>query len=371
MRLGELAERIGGVLHGDPEIEITGVAGIREAGAGDLTFIAGPRYEADAATTGAAAIVVGANHRRFARPVIEHPDPVGAFFMAVSLLRPPLAAPHPGIHPTAVIGPGVKLGTAVAVGAQAVVEPEAEIGDESIVGDLVHVGAKTKIGRGTRLYPQVVIREECVLGDRVIVHSGTVIGSDGFGFRREGSRHVKIPQVGRVVIGDDVEIGAGCAIDRGTIGDTVIGRGSKLDNLVHIGHNVRIGEDALLIAQVGIGGSTLVGSRVTLAGQVGIVGHIEIGADSQIGAQAGVIGSLPAGGRYWGTPATALTAAKRTHAAMRRAPELLRTVAALERRLAALETRVRAANADASPPARTSAVPPHAQAPPAPPSEDP
>ncbi len=336
MRLDDLAARIGGVLNGDPAVEVTGVAGIREAGPGDLTFLADPRYEEAAAATRAAAILVAADHRPFARPVIEHPDPLRAFFSAAALLHPPPPPPPPGIHPTAVIGPGVRLGDRVSVGPHAVLEAGAEVGDRTIVSALVYVGRGVCIGTDGLIYPQVVLREECVLGDRVIVHSGSVIGSDGYGFRREGDRHIKVPQIGRVVIGDDVEIGASCAIDRGTLGDTVIERGTKFDNLVHVGHNVRIGADSLVIAQVGIGGSAVIGQGVILAGQAGIAGHVVIGDGAQIGGQAGVIASVPPGEQLWGTPAMPLHQSKRVYAAIRRTPEILREIAALKAQVAAL-----------------------------------
>jgi UDP-3-O-[3-hydroxymyristoyl] glucosamine N-acyltransferase len=208
------------------------------------------------------------------------------------------------------------------------------------VGALCYVGRGTVIGSGCQLHPGVIVREDCRLGDRVIVHSGTVIGSDGFGFAWDGGCHRKIPQAGGVVIEDDVEIGAGCAIDRGTVGDTRIGRGSRFDNLVHIGHNVQIGENSLLIAQVGIGGSTRVGKQVILAGQVGIVGHVEIGDGVQIGAQAGVISSIPAGTKVWGYPAMPLQQSKRVYASIKRTPELIREVKELSERLAQLEARL-------------------------------
>jgi UDP-3-O-[3-hydroxymyristoyl] glucosamine N-acyltransferase len=337
MRLGELAAKIGGVLHGDPDVEITGVAGVRDAGTGDLTFLADPRYEGAAAKTRAAAILVAANHRSFALPVIEHADPYRAFLAAVALLRPvPPQAPA-GVHPTAVIGPGVRLGPEVSVGPHAVIEGEAEIGHDAVIGAGVFIGRRARVGAATMLFPKVVIREECVLGERVIIHSGTVIGSDGFGFLRDGPRLVKVPQRGRVVIGDDVEIGACCAIDRGTVGETVVGRGTKFDNLVHVGHNVRIGEDSIVVAQVGISGSATIGRNVVIAGQAGINGHIEIGDGAQVGAQSGVVGSLKPGARVWGTPALPYPRSKRVYAALRRAPELLRLVAELEKRVASLE----------------------------------
>lgn len=337
MQLGELAKRLGGVLKGDPEVEITGVAGVQEATAGDLTFLANPRYEAAARKTRAGAILVGTNHRELATATIEIGDPYRAFLKAVSILRPPAPRAAAGVHPTAELGPGVELGAGVAIGAHAVIEAGVVIGEQSIIGPLTFIGRGSRIGSQVHLYPGVFIRDECALGDRVIVHSGSVIGSDGFGFLWDGAQHVKVPQVGRVVIEDDVEIGAGCAIDRGTVGETRIGRGTKFDNLVHIGHNVRIGDHSIVVAQVGIGGSTVIGRGVTLAGQVGIVGHVEIGDGAQIGAQAGVIGSVAAGSRIWGSPSMPLAQSKRVYAALKRTPELLREVHDLKKRLAELE----------------------------------
>lgn len=337
MQLGELAKRLGGVLKGDPEVEITGVAGVQEATEGDLTFLANPRYETAAKKTRAAAILVGTNHREFKTATIEIGDPYRAFLEAVRILRPPSPRPAAGIDPTAEIGPGVELAAGVSIGAHAVVESGVVIGEQTVIGPLTFIGRGSRIGREAHLYPGVFIREECTLGDRVVVHSGSVIGSDGFGFLWDGAQHVKVPQVGRVVIEDDVEIGAGCAIDRGTVGETRIGCGSKFDNLVHIGHNVRIGDHSIVVAQVGIGGSTIIGRGVTLAGQVGIVGHIEIGDGAQVGAQAGVISSVPAGSRIWGTPSMPLGQSKRVYASLKRTPELLREVHALRKRLAELE----------------------------------
>jgi UDP-3-O-[3-hydroxymyristoyl] glucosamine N-acyltransferase len=318
-------------------VEITGVAGVQEAREGDLTFLASPRYEAAARETRAGAILVGANHREFRTATIEIGDPYRAFLEAVKILRPPSPRAAAGVHPTAVIGAGVELADGVSIGAHAVLESGAVIGAQTVIGPLTFIGRGARIGSEAHLYPGVFIREECTLGDRVVVHSGSVIGSDGFGFLWDGAQHVKVPQVGRVVIEDDVEIGAGCAIDRGMVGETHIGRGTKFDNLVHIGHNVRIGENSIVVAQVGIGGSTIVGRGVTLAGQVGIVGHVEIGDGVQIGAQAGVIGSVPAGSRIWGTPSMPLGQSKRVYAAQKRAPELLREVHDLKKRLVELE----------------------------------
>jgi UDP-3-O-[3-hydroxymyristoyl] glucosamine N-acyltransferase len=344
VRVGELAERLGGTLDGDPEVEITGVAGIREAAPGDLTFLANPRYAAHVRETRASALLLGngpaGNHLGISIPRILVDDPYQAFIAAARLFRPPSPPPPPGVHPTAVVAPDVVLGEGVSVGPQAVIDAGARIGERTIVGALVHVGRETAVGRACHLHPGVVVRETCTLGDHVIVHAGTVIGADGFGFAWDGSSHRKIPQTGVVVIDDDVEIGAGCAIDRGTVGETRIGRGCRLDNLVHIGHNVQIGEHTLIIAQVGIGGSTRVGEHVTLAGQVGIVGHVEIGDGVQIGAQAGVTNSIPAGSRVWGYPAMPLAQSKRVYASIKRTPELLRTVKTLAARVEELEARL-------------------------------
>jgi len=346
VRLGELAHRLGGCLHGDPEVEITGVAGIREAGEGDLTFLANPRFEREAEHTRAAAILVAANHQRLSRPVIELANPYLGFLEAVKMLRPAVPPIPSGVHPSAILGFGVKLGASVSIGAHTVIEAGVSIGDRTVISPLVYVGRGSRIGADGLVYPGVVIREDCALGDRIIVHSGSVIGADGFGFLPDGQQHVKIPQVGRVVVEDDVEIGACCAIDRGTVAETRIGRGTKFDNLVHIGHNVRIDEGSLLIAQVGIGGSTVIGRGVTLAGQVGIVGHVEIGDGAQVGAQAGVISSVPAGSRVWSTPAMPLAQSKRVSAAIKRTPGLLREVASLKRRVAELEGRLGVGGAD-------------------------
>jgi UDP-3-O-[3-hydroxymyristoyl] glucosamine N-acyltransferase len=204
----------------------------------------------------------------------------------------------------------------------------------------VTVGAGVRIGMGCRIFPQVVLRDGVLLGDRVIVHSGTVIGADGFGFARQDQRYVKIPQIGRVVIEDDVEIGANVAIDRATLGETRIGRGTKIDNLVQIGHNVRVGADTVIVGQVGISGSARIGSRVTLAGQVGVVDHVEIGDDTVVGAQAGVTKDIPPGSIMLGSPAVVHGEFKRQVAAIARVPEMRKILRALEQRLGALEARL-------------------------------
>jgi UDP-3-O-[3-hydroxymyristoyl] glucosamine N-acyltransferase len=337
VRLADLAERLGGVLIGDSEAVITGVAGIREASEGDLTFLASPRYAVYADQTKATAILVANGARGINKPVIQIDDPYAAFLEAAKLFRPVAEELRPGVHPTAVIGSGVRLGEGVSIGAQVVIESGAAVGDGTAIAALCYLGNGSRVGARGSIHAGVLIGERCILGDDVVVHAGTVIGSDGFGFAWNGQGHRKIPQVGAVVIEDDVEIGANCAIDRGTVGDTRVGRGSRLDNLVHVGHNVQVGEHSLLIAQVGIGGSTRIGKQVTLAGQVGIVGHVEIGDGTQIGAQAGVIHSVPPGSRVWGYPAMPLAQSKRVYASIKRTPQLLKQVRDLEQRLENLE----------------------------------
>jgi UDP-3-O-[3-hydroxymyristoyl] glucosamine N-acyltransferase len=342
-RLGDLAAELDGVLEGDPDIEITGVSGIREAEPGDLTFLADMRQAPLLERTRASAVLVaGARPAPDFRPTIAVSDPYASLLEVAVRFCAPAPAAEPGIHPTAVIGPGVRLAPEVVVGAHAVIEAAAEIGAGSVIRPLTFIGHHAEIGAGCHLGPSVVIQAECVLGDRVVVHPGTVIGSDGFGFRFAGGAHQKIPQLGRVVIEDDVEIGAGCTIDRGTFSETRIGRGTKFDNQVHVGHNVRIGAHSILVAQVGVGGSTTIGHHVVIAGQAGLADHIEIGDEVQIGGKSGVISSVPAKSRIWGYPSLPVEEAKRVFVALRRAPDAQRRIAELERRIEELAAQVAA-----------------------------
>jgi UDP-3-O-[3-hydroxymyristoyl] glucosamine N-acyltransferase len=245
--------------------------------------------------------------------------------------------PEPGTHPSAIVAPDAFIAADASIGPYVVIESGASIGARTVLGAGCYVGAGARLGEEVLLYPRVTVREECVLGDRVIVHSGTVIGSDGFGFVRDGDVYRKLPQIGTVEIGDDVEIGANVTIDRATTGATRVGAGSKIDNLVQIAHNVQIGKSCIIVAQVGISGSTVLGDHVVLAGQVGVVGHIEIGDGATVGAQSGVSKSVKAGERMFGTPAMPLRQAKRIEASIRNLPELIQTVRALKRRVEELE----------------------------------
>lgn len=331
MRLDALARALGCTLEGDGSAEVTGAAPIETAGPGDLTFLHHPRYQPHLTTTRAAAVILAPGAGRPPCPALRHENPYFAFAAALRLLFP--EGPRwSGVHPQAAVAPTVRLGAGVAVGAFAVIEDGAAVGEETQVGPQVYIGRGSRIGRACLLYPQVVIREGVEVGDRVIVHSGAVVGGDGFGYARDarGTFH-KVPQVGRVIIEDDVELGANVTVDRATLGVTRIGRGTKIDNLVQIAHNVVVGADTVIVAQAGIAGSTQVGRQVTIAGQAGLVGHLRIGDRCVIGSQAGVAEDLPAGTMVLGTPALPHMVAKRIFAAWARLPDLLRRVRDLER----------------------------------------
>lgn len=340
MKLRELAERLGCDLLGDGEIDIRGVAVIEEARSGDLSFVAHPRYFPHLQTSQASAFILPTDAPACEKPSLRTPNPYLTLASALSLFFPPERV-TPGVHPSAFIAKAVSLEGEVAIGPFSVLEEGVAVGQGSIIGPLVHIGRGSRIGQHCRLHPHVVIREGVVLKDRVIVHSGAVIGSDGFGYvKDQQGRYVKIPQVGGVLIEDDVEIGANVTIDRATIGWTLVKRGTKIDNLVQIAHNVVVGEDCIIVAQVGIAGSVVIGDRARLAGQVGVTDHVEIGHDVTVGAQSGVTKSLPPGVTVLGSPAIPHMDLKRIISSMGRMPKLLRDVRALEERIRRLEERV-------------------------------
>lgn len=335
--LREIAEFIKGKLQGDPDTLIFGVSGIKEAKEGEITFLANPKYITYLDKTHASAVIVPYDIESINKPVICVENPSLAFAKVISLFVSSTGKHPQGIHPTAVVGKNVKLGKDVCIGAYVVIEDEAEIGDRTVIYPCCYIGYQTKIGKDTLIYSNVSIRERITIGDRVIIHSGTVIGSDGFGFATVEGVHHKIPQIGTVEIGDDVEIGANVTIDRARFDKTVIGKGTKIDNLVHIAHNVIIGENCIIVAQVGISGSTTIGKNVTLAGQVGIVGHISIGDNSIVMAQSGVTKSFPQNSILWGSPAKSADLAKRINACVQNLPRLYKKVSELEKRLMQLE----------------------------------
>ncbi len=305
MKLSELAERLGGVLEGDESIEITAVAGLKEAGKGDLSFLANPKYAAQVSATAASAVIVPNEWDRPAKCAlirVENSDE--SFAIAAELFYEQVPAPMPGVHPTACVAASVQLGDGVSIGAHCTIEEGVVIGAHTVIQPNCVIGYKTTIGENCLLYSLVSTREFTEIGDRVIIHNGAVVGSDGFGYavQKDGSR-TKIPQIGKVVIEDDVEIGANVAIDRARFGKTKIGKGTKIDNLVQIAHNVVIGEHSVMCGQVGISGSSTIGSRVILAGQAGLAGHLEVGDGAIVGAQAGVMKDVEPKAFVIGSPA--------------------------------------------------------------------
>jgi len=312
--LKEIAEFVGGEVVGDAGTVITGVSGIKEAQGGDITFVANPRYLPLLEKTRASAAVVSYEVEAAACALIRAENPSLAFAKIVSLAAPGEPAHFKGVHPTAVLGKSVSLGKNVSLGAYVVIEDNVKIGDNSVIYPGSFIGHHAEIGSNGLIYPNVSIRERVIIGDRVIVHSGTVIGSDGFGFVSIKGLHQKIPQIGTVQIGDDVEIGANVTIDRARFDKTVISSGTKIDNLVQIAHNVVIGENSIVVAQAGISGSTRIGKAVTIAGQAGLVGHIEIGDGAVLAAQAGVTKSVPPNTMVSGYPARQHEQAKKVNA---------------------------------------------------------
>jgi UDP-3-O-[3-hydroxymyristoyl] glucosamine N-acyltransferase len=335
--LSELAAELGGEVIGDGSIVIRGVAGIREAMPGDLTFLANSRYDAHLNETSASAVICSRERCEASLPLLVVENPYLAFQRAVRIFRPDHYRPAPGVHASAVIGPDVALGREVSIGPYCVLEAGARVGDRAVLMSGCYLGHQASIGEDSYLYPRVVVREECVVGARCTLHPGVVVGSDGFGFAFDDGRYHKVPQVGNVVIGDDVEIGANTTIDRATTHSTRIGDGSKIDNLVQIGHNVVVGRHCIVVAQVGISGSTELEDYVTLGGQAGLVGHIRIGKGAMVGAQSGVTKSVPAETVVTGYPATQHTLWKRLQALIHRLPDLAQRSRDLEERVTSLE----------------------------------
>ena len=327
--LGDIATRLGGRVHGDADRRIAGIQPLDRAGPDDLSFISHPRYRKAADASRAAALLVGSDDRVPGRNLIVVDNPYAALATAMGLFFES-APPEPGISPQAVLGEDTRCGTDVSIGPFAVLGRRCRVADRVVIMPHVVLGDDVSIGVDSVLHPGVVVYSESMLGERVTVHAGSVIGSDGFGYAETGGRRTKILQVGNVVIEDDVEIGACTTIDRGTFGSTVVGRGTKIDNLVQIAHNVVIGEDSVLVAQAGIAGSTTLGSRVILAGQSGAAGHLTLGERTVVGAKSAVLQDLPPGSFVIGHPAVDHREWKKGRAAARRLPELLRRLTRLE-----------------------------------------
>ena len=337
--LKDINELIDGELLGDGEIEITGVSGIKEARKQEITFVANSRYLSEIEHTQASAIIVGQDIPYKGKPLIRVANPYFAFVKVLELFAWRKRKTAYGIHETAILGDNVQIGDMVSIQAYTYIGDNVQIGDGTIISPFVYIGDDTKIGSETLVYPNVTIREDIEIGDRVILHSGVVIGSDGFGFASVSDRHHKIPQIGTVIIEADVEIGANTTVDRATMtnGATIVKRGTKLDNLIQIAHNVVIGEDCCIAAQTGIAGSTELKDRVTMAGHSGAVGHITIGEDSTVFAKSAVTKDLPAGSYVSGFPAENHAHQLRIQASLRRMPEMLQAFARLQERVARLE----------------------------------
>ena len=298
--LAEIASRLGGRVAGDPQVLIRQVGTLERAAEGQIAFFGNPRFRGQLAATGAAAVILAPDAEGLTpkpRIVCENPY---AYFARVSQLLNPPAGFVPGIDPAARVAPGARVSRSARIEACAVVEEGAEIGERSWIAAGCHVGQDAAIGEGCRLYPSVVVYARCRVGARAIIHSGAVIGADGFGFAREANRWVKIPQIGRVRIGDDVEIGANTTIDRGTMDDTVIGDGVKIDNQVQIGHNCRVGAHTVIAGCVGIAGSCVIGERCIIAGAAMLLGHLSICDDAHVSVGTLVSHSIRKPGTYTG-----------------------------------------------------------------------
>jgi UDP-3-O-[3-hydroxymyristoyl] glucosamine N-acyltransferase len=338
--LGEIAKYLDGEAVGDLNLTIAGLAGIKEAQEGDLTFLANSKYLSLVKETRAAAIIVPRDIVINGIAQIRTDNPSLAFAKAVSLFLPDQKHPIKGIHQTAVIAPGAHLGHNVAIGPYTIVESEAVIGDHTLIYGGCYIGQQTSIGANSLIYPNVVIRERVTIGNQVIIHSGAVIGCDGFGFVNNNGIHEKIPQLGTVCIEDDVEIGANVTIDRARFDKTFIGSGTKIDNLVQIAHNVKIGQHCIIVAQVGISGSSTLQDRVVLAGQVGVAGHLTIGEGAVVASQSGVPNDIPPYTTVWGYPAKPHMHAKRVNACVQHLPEYVKIIRDLKSRVAELERKL-------------------------------
>jgi len=339
--LSEIAKLVDGEVVGNSDIVITGVSGIREAKEGDITFAANSKYNHLIKETNASAIITSKDIIDAPKPIVRTENPSLAFAKVVSLVTP-IKIKHPkGIHPSAILADNVKLGKNIAVGAHTILEDGVEIGDNTIIYGSCYIGFDTKIGKDCLIYANVSIRERIEIGNRVIINNGTVIGSDGFGYVKVDGVHQRIPQVGTVLIEDDVDIGANVAIDRARFDKTIIGKGTKIDNLVQIAHNVIIGENSIIVAQTGISGSSTIGKNVILAGQSGVVGHISIGDNVTVGAQSGVTKSVPPNMTVSGYPAKPHDTAKRVNACIQKLPQLFKSFLELKKKIEDLESKLK------------------------------
>jgi UDP-3-O-[3-hydroxymyristoyl] glucosamine N-acyltransferase len=329
----QLAEWVRGEVLGDGDLPISNARTLAEAQPGDITFVEHDKHLSAWHSSRASAAIVPASVPVNGRPIIRVADPLMAFVSIVQQLRGRPATAGPSISPAAQIHPTARLGPNVTVGPFAVVGEGTEIGANCTLHPGVIVGRFCKLGGDVTLHPHVVLYDDCVLGNRITVHAGAVIGADGFGYRAQKGRHVKVPQLGWVEIEDDVEIGAGSTIDRGTFGPTRIGTGTKIDNLVMIGHNCQIGKHNVLCSQVGIAGSCTTGDYVVMAGQVGVADHLTIGDRATLMAKSGIAGNVPAGAQVLGTPAMPHRHQAKIRVGLEKLPELRKDVARIKNHL--------------------------------------
>jgi len=338
LSLAEIARHVQGrLVGGDPAAVVTGVAPADQAGPSDVTLATSARYWEEIGERPVGAVVVPVGGAVPGRPCIEVADPRGAFDALMELFAPAPWLPEPGVHPTATVAATASLGPDVRVGARAYIGERTRLGRGSIVFPGAVIADDVTVGEGCIIHANAVIRERVRIGNRVVIGAGTVIGSEGFGFTTHDGRHRRRPQIGTVVIEDDVEVGANVCIDRASCGATVVGHGAKIDNLVQIAHNVRIGPHAIVVGQAGIAGSARIGARAILAGQAGIRDHVRVGEEAVVAARAMVIDDVPPRARVAGEPAMPHAQALRVWAASRRLPELMQQLRELERRVARLE----------------------------------
>lgn len=345
MNIDEIAKQLGCQLDGDANLDITGVAGIEEAQAGDLTFLANRKYRPLLENSRAAAVLIARDAGAVPMAALRSSNPYLDFARAIELFHP---APQfaPGIHPTAIVAESARIASGAHIGPYCFVDEDVEIGRNAVLHSFVTLYRAAKIGHEFFAHAHVCVREQCRIGDRVILQNGVIIGSDGFGFaRRADGRWYKMRQSGITVIGDDVEIQAQSVIDRATVGETRIARGAKIDNLVQVGHACKVGEDTLLCGQVGLAGTTVVGDRCILAGQVGAAGHLTIGDGAVLSAQSGVPADVPPGATYSGYPAMNNLAWRKSVAVFNRLPELQREVRELRSEVARLKDKIAATTA--------------------------
>lgn len=338
LKLKELANLIGGEVVGDGEVEIQRVAPIEKAQEGDITFVSNPKYKPFAQRTKASAVIVSPQLKSLPHNLVVTRNPYLAFAKALGALMDKKPRPLPGTHPSAVIAPTARLGKDVSIGPHVVIDEEARIGEGVTVMAGSYIGRGVVIGDGTVIHPNVSLYTGVKVGERCTIHSNVVIGSDGFGWAPDGKHYVGIPQVGTTEVGDDVCIGASCVINRGALGNTVIGRGTKLDSFVIISHNVEIGEDCLFVSLVGISGSVKIGNHVTLGGQVGVAGHLKIGDNVEIAAQSGVTHDLAPNCRYLGAPARPIHEMRRTLATFNELPKLRNQIRRVQKHMADIAT---------------------------------